>query len=104
MLAEECFPESVESEPDHAIADRKAIDPRVYRVRRLKAKYAGQVERITLNDAFDAVHDPGYIADAADNFGRGEQLHQRRELRAPGAIGVEDDLMRMNGMIVGGED
>jgi hypothetical protein len=83
---------------------RKPIDPGVDRVGRFETKNPGKIERVAANDAFDAVHDPGHVADAADDLCRGIQPHQRREFTAPGAIGVEHESVRMNGVIVGGED
>ena len=38
----------------------------------------------------DAVHDPGHVAHAGDDFGLGEQVQQRRQLGAPLAVGIED--------------
>src|SRR5580658_4549126 len=96
LLAEKRFPERVERIPDQSIARCQPVDPCVDGTAGIETKHAGQFESIPSHQTFNRVHDPGYIANAADNPCLREQLNQGWQLGTPHAIGVEDQPVVMN--------
>ena len=81
---------------DQAVGMRQRLHPRVDgRALGRAAEQAGVLERVVAKLALERIHDPGDVAHAADQLGVGEQPHQRRQLRGPGAIGVEDHRLRV---------
>ena len=82
---------------------REPVHARVDRVKRLKPENAGQFEGILPDQPFDAVHDPWDVAHATDDPRLRKQSYQGWQLRTPGTIGIEDDPVGRDRMIIAGE-
>ena len=57
------------------------------------------LERVVAVLPLEQIHHPRHIAHAADDLRVRKQPHQRRQLRRPGAIGVENHRLRLIGVI-----
>jgi hypothetical protein len=87
VLAPKCFAQRVNGEADESIAGGQAINSSIYGVYRLKIKDPGEFKSIFTYQPLNTIHNPCHVADTANNFGLGEELHQSRELRAlPGGF------------------
>ena len=62
-------------------------------------KQLGVLERVFLQQPFNAVHDPRHVAHAGNDLGLRKHLLHQRHLGAPHAVGVKDDFLRTVTMV-----
>ena len=104
MLAVAGFLERRPGETDQAVALGQRVDTAFHGGPLVPiGKELGVFIRVGPIAPLQAVHDPGHVAYAGNDFGLGKQVKKQGHLATPTAVGIKDGLLVRLRRVVGGK-